>query len=243
MIRFAPLTAAALALALLSAPARAQSDATVAAEAGTALVELYTAQGCNPCRPANVSVAELADQPNVIVLVFPVDHWDYLGWRDTFARPEFSARQRAYAAALGERGLKTPQVVVNGARAESGAASVRVREVIARTPNARNAPLRVRDLGEGRVEVEVGRGPIRSRAADVWLASYDPRPMAVTPERGENAGRAVLHRNVVRDLRRIGAWNGGEAWRVRAQCAPACVAILQEPNGGAVIAAAAITPD
>lgn len=244
---FACLASALAILASLGASAHGQTGPTAAAgaasiETNPALVELYTAQGCNPCRPANASVAALADSPNVIVLTFAVDHWDYLGWRDTFARPEFSARQRAYAVARGERGLTTPQVVVNGARAESGAASVRVRDLVASTPAAASAPLRMREMQRGEVQIEIGRGPIRSRPADVWLASYDPRPVAITPQRGENAGRAVVHRNVVRTIRHMGTWNGAAVWRARAACAPACVAIVQEPDGGAVIAAAAVRP-
>jgi hypothetical protein len=229
-----------MAAGLWGAPeARAQvAPGGAGAGAQLILVELYTAQGCEACRTANTHVAELADAPNVVVLTFPVDHWDYLGWRDTFARPEFAARQRAYATAMGDRSLKTPQVVINGARAASGAASARVTRVIASTPQATGAALRISAAGPERALIEIARGPLRSRPADVWLATVDPRAVAVTPARGENAGQPVLQRNVVLNLQHLGAWTGA-ARRFDAPCAPACVAIVQDGRGGAVMATAA----
>ena len=79
------------------------------------VVELFTSQGCGACTRANALVADLAERPDVLALTFPVDYWDYLGWKDTFARPEFSARQRAYMKAAGQREVYTPQVVIDGA--------------------------------------------------------------------------------------------------------------------------------
>src|SRR5580704_11314455 len=70
------------------------------ATARPVVVELYTAQGCADCPAANQLVIKLADEPDVIALTFSVDYWDYLGWRDTFARPEFSDRQHAFMKAM-----------------------------------------------------------------------------------------------------------------------------------------------
>ena len=88
------------------------------------VVELFTAQGCAGCPEANRAIEAVADAPGVIALTYAVDYWDYLGWSDTFARPEFSQRQRAYRAALRQRGVSTPQVVIDGRRQVSGARSV-----------------------------------------------------------------------------------------------------------------------
>ena len=65
------------------------------------VLELFTSQGCSSCPPADIAVARAADRPDVIALSFNVTYWDHLGWKDTFARPEFTARQEAYARALG----------------------------------------------------------------------------------------------------------------------------------------------
>jgi hypothetical protein len=78
------------------------------------VVELFTSQGCGACTKANALVADLAEHRDVLALTFPVDYWDYLGWKDPFAQPEFSARQRAYMKASGQREVYTPQVVVDG---------------------------------------------------------------------------------------------------------------------------------
>ena len=78
------------------------------------VVELFTAQGCSTCPPADAAIAALADQPGVLTLSWHVDYWDYLGWPDSFASPPNTVRQEAYAAAAGERGVYTPQIIVDG---------------------------------------------------------------------------------------------------------------------------------
>jgi hypothetical protein len=84
------------------------------------VVELFTAQGCSGCVDANRMMKALADTPGVIALTWSVDYWDYLGWTDTFARPEFAQRQSAYQSALRQRSVYTPQVVIDGRRQVSG---------------------------------------------------------------------------------------------------------------------------
>ena len=79
-----------------------------------AVIELFTSQGCSSCPPADALLGEYAKRDDVLALSFPVDYWDYLGWKDTLASHENTERQRAYAAARGDRQVYTPQVVVNG---------------------------------------------------------------------------------------------------------------------------------
>ena len=88
--------AALFSLVLLALPLAAAARPPV-------VVELYTAQGCASCGEANAHVAKLADRPGVLPLTFSVDYWDYLGWADTFAKPEFAERQKAYVTRLGMR--------------------------------------------------------------------------------------------------------------------------------------------
>src|SRR5215212_4728699 len=92
----------------------------------TVLVELYTAQGCGTCGDANGLVGRLAERPGVLPLTFSVDYWDYLGWTDTFAKPEFAERQKAYVSKLALREPYTPQVVVDGQAEAPGAKTERV---------------------------------------------------------------------------------------------------------------------
>jgi hypothetical protein len=140
---------------------------------------------------------------------------------------------------MGARGLKTPQVVINGRHAESGANSRNLTAAMVPTVRTQGVAMRINRAGPQRAVVEVQRGPKRDRPADVWLVTVDPRAVAVTPARGENAGLPVLQRNVVLGLDWIGAWTG-PARRFDAPCTPACVAIVQDGVGGAVIAAAAL---
>ena len=61
-----------------------------------AVVELFTSQGCSSCPTADALLAKLATRDDVLALSFPVDYWDYLGWKDTLANPKFTERQKAY---------------------------------------------------------------------------------------------------------------------------------------------------
>ena len=96
-------------LAPLSRPALA-ADA-----AHPAVIELFQSQGCSSCPPAEANVRAVSGRPDVLALSFEVDYWDRLGWKDTFSRPAWTARQYAYAKAMGHGdSVYTPQVVVNG---------------------------------------------------------------------------------------------------------------------------------
>lgn len=125
------------------------------------VVELFTAQGCGGCIEANAAVEKAAAQPGVIALTYGVDYWDYLGWTDTFARPEFVQRQRAYRAALRQRGVSTPQVVIDGRRQVSGARSVELETAIDQEAVRQAWPpeIEFRENGAG-VGVGSGRAPV-----------------------------------------------------------------------------------
>src|ERR1700754_250227 len=130
--------AALFSLALLALPIPLWAGS--AAAKPPVVVELYTAQGCASCGEANAHVAKLADKPGVLALTFPVDYWDYLGWADTFAKPEFADRQKAYVAKLSLREPYTPQVVVDGATQAPGAKADRVDQLVAAAEKAKHSP-------------------------------------------------------------------------------------------------------
>jgi hypothetical protein len=79
-----------------------------------AVVELFQSQGCSSCPPANGNVNALSERADVLALSFAVTYWDRLGWKDTFAKPQFTERQWQYARAMRQQDVYTPQVVVNG---------------------------------------------------------------------------------------------------------------------------------
>src|SRR5579863_4879769 len=98
-------------LVMLAAPV---VPASAAEKTPLTVVELFQSQGCSDCPPANANVMALSERPDVLALSFGVTYWDYLGWKDTFAKPEFTERQVSYEHGLGHDGAFTPQIVVNG---------------------------------------------------------------------------------------------------------------------------------
>ncbi len=82
---------------------------------GLIVAELFTSQGCSSCPPADKLLGEIARRDsNFLLLSFHVDYWNYIGWKDPFAKKEFSDRQRHYGDLFQLRSIYTPQVIVNG---------------------------------------------------------------------------------------------------------------------------------
>ena len=84
------------------------------AEPISAVIELFTSQGCSSCPPADALINKFAKRNDLVVLSYSVDYWDYLGWKDTHASKENTARQKNYARSRNDKSVYTPQVVVNG---------------------------------------------------------------------------------------------------------------------------------
>jgi len=171
------------------------------------VVELFTAQGCASCIEANVAVEAAAAEPGVIALTYGVDYWDYLGWSDTFARPKFTERQRAYRSALRLRNVSTPQVVIGGYRQVSGARAPELEAVISEEAARPLYPPQIEFRASGDA-VGVGSGRVPAGGAEVLAVTYVPGSQVVDVAGGDNRGRSVRHVNVVRDIVRLGDWSG-----------------------------------
>ncbi len=226
-----------LGLAAFSTVAHAQTSGRRA----EAVVELYTSQGCTQCPRANRLLGSFSREEGVLALTFPVGMWDYLGWNDTFARPEFSDRQRQYARTLRTRGRFTPQLVLNGARQLSAAdwddARVALDQAMEAPRALARGDLSINRLNSGRVRVTLNANA-RGAGADIWLVAYDPGPIAVVVHGGLNLNRTVLHYNLVRSVERLDTWNGRAVWYERTRCTPQCAVIVQEASGGPILGAA-----
>jgi hypothetical protein len=223
--------AALLSLVLIALPA-------VAAAKPRVVVELYTAQGCASCGEANAYVAKLADRPGVLALTFPVDYWDYLGWADTFAKPEFTDRQKAYVARLALREPYTPQVVVDGHAQAAGGKTEQVDKLVREAAKAPHDPPEIRFISDRRVDVGSGRPP--KGGGEVWLIRYDPREQDVVVKSGDNKGQTITQKNVVRQIQRLGAWRGRPvAFRLpeASEDGLKTVILLQAGRGGRVLGA------
>ena len=169
------------------------------------VVELFQSQGCSSCPPAEENLNALADDPAVLALSFGVTYWDGLGWKDTFATDAYTARQWRYAHYRHRDTVWTPQVYVNGHTDLVGTNRAQLNEVIHQAQS--NGPT-IAWPSVDRVEIKAS--PDRHEASDVWLVRYDPRTLHVPIGGGENSGRTLDQRNVVRELLRLGEWKGGD---------------------------------
>ncbi|MBU1176089.1 MAG: DUF1223 domain-containing protein [Alphaproteobacteria bacterium] len=186
------------ALALLPAPVLA----TELRNAPTAVIELFTSQGCSSCPPADALLAEMGGRDDVIALAYHVDYWDYIGWRDTFGSPAYSEYQRAYAAARGEARIYTPQLVVNGGEEFVGSRRAEVVSAIAGTDLP--VPLALSE-NNGMLAVSAG-GNNAYPSARLWLVTFRSSA-SVTVERGENRDRVLDYSHIVTSRQIIGMWD------------------------------------
>ena len=160
------------------------------------------------CVGTGIQLALLA--VGVIALTYAVDYWDYLGWQDTFARPEFAQRQRAYRKPLRLRNVSTPQVVIDGRRQVVGAQAPALQSAIDEEAARRVFPPEI-EFRTGGDRVGVGSGRVPSGGAEVVAVTFTPGPQEVVIARGDNRGRTVRHMNVVRSVRTLGDWTGRPA--------------------------------
>lgn len=224
-------------VATLALPVASPQSAFAADTAHPTVVELFQSQGCSSCPPAAANLSVISDRPDVLALAFAVDYWDRLGWKDTFSRPAWTARQYAYARAMGRDGVYTPQVVVNGRVEGDGLEAGELSGLISRGDRGAGGP----NVGFSGGAVTVGEGAAPAGGADVWLARYIPRTVEVVVLRGENAGRTLPYKDVVREMTLIGHWHGeAAAFPAPGASDPglAEAAIVQGAGCGPILAAA-----
>ena len=217
------------------APMRSAPHPTAAgANHAPVLVELYQSQGCSSCPPANANLNAIADRPDVVALSFGVTYWDQLGWKDSFASPQYTARQWDYARFNHRENVATPQMWINGRQTIVGGNGGQLAAII------RQANSTGPTISFGANGVEIGSGAIPRARVAVWLARYDPHTVQVAIRAGENGGRTLPHKNIVKSLVIIGRWTGQAAHFRLPKAAPglASAVFLQAGSGGPVLAVA-----
>jgi hypothetical protein len=212
-----------------------------------AVVELFTSQGCSSCPPADTLLKTLADDPSIMALTLPVDYWNYLGWKDTFASSRNSDRQRSYAKVRGDGSIYTPQVVINGISHVNGASKAEIENAIGMTSKT---------LGPDRIPVRfwqenntlnIATGGARPghpvEEATIWFGVVQTSG-TVDVTQGENKGKSLTYTNIVRELTPIGLWKGqpmqiqiprGAVMLAETQKS---VVLIQEGRAGPIIGAA-----
>jgi hypothetical protein len=214
-------------LGMGSTPAAASQAPTV--------VELFTSQGCSSCPPANANLVTLSKDPKILALSFSVTYWDYLGWKDSFGKPEFTKRQATYEPALGQSSPFTPQMVINGHYSTVGVDLKEIRTQVAAEKKLSGPAIKF----TGQVAtIDAGAAP--ASPADIWFVRYDAGTVEVPVSRGENAGATLPHAHVVRALVHLGTWSGKALSLTlpNAGNGSKSAIIVQVQNGGKVLSAA-----
>ena len=203
------------------------------------VVELFSSQGCKSCPPGDRLLAELKERPGVLALTFHVDYWDYLGWKDTLASPDFSQRQYDYAKARGDMDVFTPQMVVNGEKQMVGSQRSEVFAVLEQSRKAAwPVAVEIRDAGREML-FDIGAAESAPEAT-LWVMPVADG-IRVKIERGEMAGQEVSYANVVRKLVPAGMWMGRAATialpkdGLMPPGTTACVALLQAGKVGPIL--------
>jgi len=173
------------------------------ASARPTVIELYTAEGCSSCPPAEALLGRIAHRADVIALALHVDYWDSAGWADKYALRAATQRQNQYAHALRRASVVTPQFIIDGARAVEGTNRLEILAAARAAPQGIPVDLAI-DAGQLRIALGAAAG---GEPCDVVLFAYLPRAVSAIG-RGENAGRTLEEFNVVRAVLRLDDWNG-----------------------------------
>jgi hypothetical protein len=212
------------------------------------VVELFTSQGCSSCPPADTLLGELAAEGNVLALSFHVDYWDYIGWKDPFASPVFTRRQRDYQRSLGARMVYTPQMVIDGRIDVVGSRRGEVRRAIAQSATHSKLPVTIDSSEPGELLARIPAAEVDlADPAVVWLVQFDGKQVTDV-KRGENSGATLVNHNVVREIRQLGEWRGAAidlplGLRMDDIGAGGCAVIVQSGPTGPIIGAAVLDPD
>ena len=197
MIRFLILAS------LLTSPAFADNSIVVKSGARqTAVVELYTSEGCSSCPSADRWLSELVTAPrqelDVLALAFHVDYWDYLGWKDRFSNADYTRRQRVLGANNLQRTIYTPEFFVNGVEVRGAG---KILEKIQQA-NKQQPPLdlQLTVSRDDTVLVLSLQSPSRRDTIGQIHHRYlvYENNLSTDVERGENSGKVLRHQQVVR---------------------------------------------
>jgi hypothetical protein len=201
------------------------------------VIELFTAQGCSSCPPADAYLGELSERPDVLALAFHVDYWDSSGWRDRFELRQGVERQHVYARNFHRASVFTPQFVIDGRKD-----AMDTNTIVQALQQPRDAVPVTLAVHEGQVLVDVGEKQ-GERPSDVELVTY-LRQAVTKVGRGENSGKDLEEFNIVRSIRTLGEWKGtAENYKVSVSSLPSdatnVAVLVQSRDEGPIVGAAA----
>ena len=177
----------------------------------TPVVELYTSEGCSSCPPADRWVSGLkrqaGDSPKPVIEAFHVGYWDYIGWIDRFASPEYTARQRQIASWNQQRSIYTPQAVFNGQDWRDWNSAGNTLPV---SKEPAHTSINLKQLGADQFEALVTTD---TKAPASWSAYWTVTEHGHSSKvkAGENAGELLQHDYVVRQYTPAGDYRSDPA--------------------------------
>jgi len=191
---------------LMGCNVNANEDYVSSGDTKNAIIELYTSEGCSSCPPAEAWLSQTGrleqyPEAELIPLAFYVDYWDYLGWKDPYAHPEYSMRQKMHQINGAIRTLYTPQLILD-ARELRPAKTLPERFAQVRSNKASlQLDLRVSTTPDS-LQLNLKSLPLKTT-----LANDDGLYFVVTENNivssinaGENHGRTLTHDYVVREF-------------------------------------------
>jgi len=238
----AALRALVVAVAISTSPATAYADCRAhSPDHATALIELYTSEGCDSCPPADRWLSSLSSRNlgnRAVALALHVDYWDRLGWKDRFGSAGFSQRQREESARSGGDFVYTPQVLLQGRDFPQWRGGTDFEQAIAAI-NARPARA-VLDLivqprdKTAEIDLSARVTDPRERADAVIAVALVQSGLESDVKAGENAGKRLRHDHVVRQWREAitldasGAGTGRISLALPADPGPVSVVVVAE---------------
>lgn len=179
--------------------------------AQTAVVELFTSQGCSSCPPADKLLREVQEHygNDVITLSYHVDYWDYIGWKDPFATKEITQKQYAYAQDFSSRNVYTPQVVINGNSHFTGSDSRKMTQALTENKIKHSQDLQLKSVTKsgGKLHANYLLSNEKNINSMTFVLTLKERTTAI--KSGENRNRTLTNHNIVIDQVLIKAQNKG----------------------------------
>lgn len=211
----------------------------LAGEQPQRVLELFTSQGCSSCPPANAFAGKMAQDEGTLVLSYGVTYWDYLGWKDTFAKPEFTKRQRKYRRAFESANVYTPQMIINGSAHGSHYSKYDVRSMS--LPTYQTGLTLHAPNDELLLELNSETPAARYKAV---LVEFVPGPQSVPVARGENGGRVLTVTNVVTNVTPLRSFDetGLVKTGVKPKAGKAYSVLLHDPDTMKIKAVATYAP-
>jgi len=169
----------------------------------TALVELYTSEGCSSCPPADKRLSQLPSHDLSLEQVVPislhVDYWDDLGWKEPFAQPQFSERQNWLVHANGHKTSFTPHFFVSGTEVRDwrGDLGDQLKRITAEPAHA-SIHVHAAPTGLGAVSVAASATAPASGDPLALFVVLTENKLTSSVSAGENRGVTLSHDHVVR---------------------------------------------